>query len=77
MVGLFYYINVAKLAALRGLGARGRTWIDPDDAMVALAPLIWLGQAKLALMLAGVLTPIVLVAMVLFTRLRPAALPSA
>ena len=77
VVGLFYHMNVAKLASPAGLGAHGRTWIDPDDAMFALPVLIWTGQAKLALMAAGVLTPIVLIVLVLLSRLKPRVVPTA
>ena len=70
VVGLFYQLNVSRTAVHQGLDLRGRTLADPDDATVGLSLLIWLGQAETALVLAGVLTPVIVMILALRARLR-------
>ncbi len=70
VVAVFYQINVLKVAGTSGPGLDGRTLADADDAMVGLPVLIWLGLSKLALVLAGTATPIIVILLVLRERLR-------
>ena len=71
VVAVFYQINVLKVATTSGPGLDGRTLADADDAMVGLPVLIWLGLSKLALVLAGTATPVVVLVLLLRSRLRP------
>ncbi len=70
VVGLFYQLNVSKTATAQGLDVGGRTLFDPDDATVGLSVLIWLGQAELGLLLAGIATPLIVLTLVMRERLR-------
>ena len=69
-VAVFYQINVLKTATTSGPVLDGRTVADADDAMVGLPVLIWLGLSKLALVLAGTATPVIVLGLVLRARLR-------
>ena len=70
VVAVFYQINVLKVATTSGPGVGGRPLADADDAMVGLPVLIWLGLSKLALVLAGTATPVIVLLLVLRERLR-------
>ncbi len=70
VVAVFYQINVLKVATTSGPALDGRTLVDADDAMVGLPVLVWLGLSKLALVLAGTATPVVVLVLVLRERLR-------
>ncbi len=70
VVAVFYQINVLKVATTSGPGLDGRTLADADDAMLGLPVLVWLGLAKLALVLAGTATPLVVLVLMLRGRLR-------
>ncbi len=70
VVVVFYQINVLKVATTSGPGLDGRTLVDADDAMVGLPVLVWLGLSKLALVLAGTATPVIVVLLLLRARLR-------
>ena len=77
VVGLFYQLNVSKSAKPQGLDLRGRTLFDPDDATVGLSVLIWCGQAELGLLLAGLLTPVIVLTLVMRSRRHsPQRLPT-
>ncbi len=70
VVAVFYQINVLKVATTSGPGLDGRTLADADDAMVGLPVLVWLGLSKLALVLAGTATPVIVLVLLLRGRLR-------
>ena len=70
VVAVFYQINVLKVATSSGPGVGGRPLADADDAMVGLPVLIWLGLSKLALVLAGTATPVIVLLLVLRERRR-------
>ena len=70
VVAVFYQINVMKIATTTGPALDGRALADADDAMVGLPVLIWLGLSKLALVLAGTATPVIVLALLLRERLR-------
>ena len=70
VVAVFYQINVLKVATTSGPGVGGRPLADADDAMVGLPVLIWLGMSKLALVLAGTATPVIVLVLVVRQRLH-------
>ena len=70
VVTVFYQINVLKVASTSGPGLDGRILADADDAMLGLPVLIWLGLSKLALVLAGTATPVIVMALLLRERLK-------
>ncbi len=70
VVAVFYQINVLKVATTSGPSLEGRTLADADDAMVGLPVLVWLGLSKLALILAGTATPVVVLVLLMRGRLR-------
>jgi archaetidylinositol phosphate synthase len=76
IVGLFYQINVSKVASAKGVGVSGRVLVDPDDAMALIPPLIWLGLAAPTLVLAATLTPLVMIILMIRGRPREGGRPS-
>ncbi len=77
VIAMFYMLNVSNTAKAQGIDVAGRTFADPDDATVGLSILIWLGQAEAALVLAGVLTPVIVMTLLLRDRLQRAKLAAA
>ena len=76
IVALFYMLDVAKLSTHRGVSAGGRVLVDPDDAMLLVPAMIWLGWAQAVVVIAGVVTPLVAVVMIAraaFRRVRSLA----
>lgn len=56
---LFWQLNVLKLAEVRGHALfGGRITVDPDDAMVFVPLLIWIGAAVPMLVVAAIVTPL-------------------
>lgn len=56
---LFWGINVLAIPTLpRYAGEDGRVLVDPDDAMFAIPPLLWLFGAEGVLLPAGTITPV-------------------
>ena len=56
---LFWALNVLRDAPVTGLCiGKSKLVVDPDDAMVLLPVLIWLGAAPLVLLFAAVATPL-------------------
>jgi hypothetical protein len=71
VTALFWAINVLALPNLPRLAdARGRALLDPDDAMFAVPPLLWCFGANAVLLPAGILAPLLAIAML--PRLRRA-----
>jgi archaetidylinositol phosphate synthase len=66
---LFYELNVAKLASVRGYSLLGgRIAVDPDDAMIFVPILIWLGVAWPMTIVAAAVTPLAALAMGVLAR---------
>ncbi len=60
IVILFWQLNVVKVAAVRTFSfMKGSVNIDPDDAMVLVPVLVWLGLARPMLLAAAIITPLV------------------
>ncbi len=60
IVILFWQLNVVKVAAVRTFSfLKGHITIDPDDAMVLVPVLVWLGFARPMLLAAAIVTPLV------------------
>jgi archaetidylinositol phosphate synthase len=56
--GLFWQLNVLTLASPRSYAFwNGRIVVDPDDAMIFMPVLIWLGAAQPELIAAAAITP--------------------
>ncbi len=70
VVMVFYQINVLKVATTSGPALDGHTLADADDAMAGLPVLVWLGLSKLALVLAGTATPLIVLVLLLRGWLR-------
>jgi archaetidylinositol phosphate synthase len=55
---LFWQLNVLKLGELRGYQIAPGLTVDPDDAMVFVPVLVWLGLSEPMLWAAAVITPL-------------------
>ena len=66
--GLFLELNVLGLASVRGYPIGGGLSADPDDLMVFVPILIWVGLAWPMLVAAAAITPLAAVAVALLGR---------
>jgi archaetidylinositol phosphate synthase len=65
VTALFWSINVQRTARLpRYVAASGRVLLDPDDGMFVVPVLLWFGGANWVLLPAGLLAPLLALAMV-------------
>jgi archaetidylinositol phosphate synthase len=68
---LFLELNVLKIASVSGLELfGGRLTVDPDDALIFVPVLIWVGLAWPMVIAAAIITPLAALAMGILWRLR-------
>ena len=66
--GLFWQLNILALASPRSYAFwNGRIVVDPDDAMIFVPVLIWLGAAQPELIAAAAITPAAVLGLALYS----------